>query len=275
VDNKYVLGNKGESERLNFQSQQRNYDSFSEVSDSDIVLNDGEVALDAGCGTGVLARRIAETNSNANVEIIGVDSSVQRIKEAQKFSTKNIHKEIKYRVEDIRDIGLPNNSVNLIVCRFVYEHLKGHCQEISNEFFRILKNNGKLIIIDTDGVLFNLDSENEELNNSIKAIKESNVNFEGYVCKKIPRYLQRSGFLTKNINVKPLPMLFFENEDREYEKELWEMRFKQIEPIFAPVLGNSCYQKFSTQYIAELMNPENFLYYSKFVFKTVKRKHHL
>ena len=63
--------------------------------------------------------------------------------------------------------------------------------------------------------------------------------------------------------------LFFE-EDREYEKELWKMRFEQIEPIFAPILGESSYQIFSNQYIDELMNPENFLYYSKFVFSARK-----
>ena len=65
-------------------------------------------------------------------------------------------------------------------------------------------------------------------------------------------------------------MLFFEDYDRDYEKKLWEMRFEQIAPIVEQILGKDEYKEFIKLYISEFMNPENFLYYSKFVFECTK-----
>jgi len=45
----YILGNKSESERLNFQSRQRNYSPRTEISAQELALFEDAKVLDAGC----------------------------------------------------------------------------------------------------------------------------------------------------------------------------------------------------------------------------------
>ena len=263
----YVLGDTGESKRLSFQSMQRNYDPLLEVGNVELLLGDGQIALDAGCGTGLFAHRISEVNNKKDISVIGLDSSYERIREAREGRTIP---GLIFQVGDLTSLDFDSSSIDLIVCRFVYEHLKDNCQKVSDEFFRVLKPKGKLIIIDSDGILYNLDSENEVLKRYLSKIQKSTIHFDSFICKKVPRFLQRSGFSQEQIKTKGSIMSFFEKEDREYEKKLWNMRFKQIEPVIAPILGTEEYQNFTKLYISELMNMENYLYYSKHVFTAVK-----
>lgn len=267
---RYVLGNNGESHRLNYQSEQRNYNPNEEITASELELKDGMKALDAGCGTGIMSRCIIDANKNKDISVIGIDSSTQRINEAKEQCHELGYSNIDLEVSDLKHIELPDNSIDLIVCRFVYEHVSKDCQEITKEFYRVLKPQGRLIIVDSDGILYNLDTEDKKLNQYLNTIQNSDFNFDGFICKKIPRFLLRSGFEQKNIMIKPKPMLFYENIDRAYEKELWEMRFSQISPILESILGVKEYAEFTELYIKEFMNPENFLYYSKFSFTALK-----
>lgn len=267
----YILGNKSESERLNFQSRQRNYSPRTEISVQELALFEDAKVLDAGCGTGLFSRYIADLNAGKNIEIFAIDASEQRIAEAKNDSKNSNYKNITFSKQDLRSLDFPNNYLDIVICRFVYEHIKDICQEVSNELFRVLKPDGKLFIIDSDGILFNMDSEDEQLDIYLDEIKSSEINFEGFICRKIPRYLQRAGFHQQDIKISPKPMLFFEDEDRNYEKTLWQMRFSQIKPVFTPILGEEGYFDFTNRFISELMNPQNFLYYNKFVFKATKK----
>ena len=265
----YILESTSETERLNYQFRQRNYRPTNEIDPNELKLTKG-IVLDAGCGTGAFSRYIAALNEGNIIQIYAVDSSERRIVDAKNAPENIPYKNINFSTQDLRNLNFPDNSIDMILCRFVYEHIKDICQEVSRELFRVLKTGGRLFITDCDGVLFNMDSEDQKLNEYLTKIKSSNFNFGPYICRKIPRYLQRAGFLQRHISIQHRPMLFFENEDRIYEKTLWEMRFEQIKSVFTSILGENDYKEFTKCFISELMNPQNFLYYNKFIFKVMK-----
>lgn len=264
IQNNYVLESKEETHRLNFQSQNHNYDPKLEIPPNMIEFHNGQKILDAGCGAGALSKLILEYNDK--VDIDAVDFSLDRI-EALKADFDNSKVKIRYHQENLMELPFSNSTFDLIFCRFVYQHNPLNNQKISNELYRVLRKNGKFILIDADGVFYNIDSESSFLNSCLRKIKEKFPHYEGYVCKKIPRLLQRSGFQIENI--KAIPITFFSSQDRLHEYELWKMRFEQIKPQIAPILGSE-YKKFVDVYLDEIKNEENFLYYNKFVFLSNK-----
>ena len=265
--NNYILENSDESKRLNYQSRQRNYDPSFELTNEDLALNNGGVAIDAGCGNGILAKMIAETNIEKEISILAIDSSIERINEARGEIPLN---SIDFRVGDLKKLDVKDESADLIVCRFVYEHLSSDCQTVTNEFYRVLKPNGRLIIIDADGVLYNLQTENIKLKKYLRRIETAELSFDGFVCPKIPRYLLETGFIREKIKIKSSVMNFYDLKDLSYEIELWEMRLRQIRSILEEVIGKENYENFSRLYLEELSNPKNFLYYTKHIFTVYK-----
>lgn len=94
--------------------------------------------LDAGCGSGIYTRELAKRGAS----VIGIDISSTMINIAREETETgaNIH----YRVGNIDEMDMQDNSVDLIICNYVLENL----DEIANvfsEFFRVLKKDGHCI----------------------------------------------------------------------------------------------------------------------------------
>jgi len=91
------------------------------------VLGSGNLVLDSGCGEGYYTSHFAENNT-----VLGIDIS----KDALKYAAKRC-KTATFAVASISDIPLAENSVDVVLNIFAPDSPK--------EFFRILKENGRLI----------------------------------------------------------------------------------------------------------------------------------
>ncbi|MFM7014781.1 MAG: class I SAM-dependent methyltransferase [Bacteroidota bacterium] len=96
-----------------------------------ILKDENEIILDLACGTGRLS----------NFANIGIDASDKMIDVAKlKYPLK------KFLVGEANKIDLEDNSIDTIICFHLFMHLdKNMMDEILNECFRVLKNNGRLI----------------------------------------------------------------------------------------------------------------------------------
>ncbi len=91
--------------------------------------------LDAGCGTGLLATKLARFG-----DVVGIDKN----QDAVKF-TKS--RGIKVKAGSISDIPFPTNYFDLVVCIDVLNHQWVEDDETAlAEFFRVLKPGGVLIL---------------------------------------------------------------------------------------------------------------------------------
>ena len=126
----YVLENTKEFERLEKQSQNEAYDYRAEL--RGFTPKETGRILDAGCGSGVVARYLAQLYPNASIS--GCDASIDRVTQAT-ILAQDIPN-LKFRVENLNQMTSQNSSYDAIVCRYVLEHLPEEaCATTLQEFY--------------------------------------------------------------------------------------------------------------------------------------------
>lgn len=267
----YVLEGMSENERLEYQAIQRNYNPVFDFQNDELCLAENSIVVDAGCGSGVVSRLVAKNNLDRKIKIFAIDNCAKhRLEDAKARSVNEGILSIFFKKGDIRKLEFENNSVDMIISRFVYEHNPSSeaFKEITQEAYRVLKPNGVYYVIDADGVLANIKSDNKDFMSLTQELLEgiSDV-FEPYPCRKLPNYLTDVGF--KFSTPRHIPMIFFDMEDLRYENELWKMRFNLIGEKLNYVLKDKA-KWYMEQFFKELWNREHLFYYNRFVFKAYK-----
>lgn len=258
----YTLDNENESNRLENQAKMPCYDPIREL--ENISFQDNIHLLDAGCGTGIVSRYLL--NRYENIQIDACDLSKQRLTQAFSLSKNEQEKEIRYFQSSLENIQVDADSYDTIVCRFVLQHLSD-AQIAVNEFYRISKKGGHIILIDVDGIFFNLYSQNEKLNKYLDIIKQS-VDFDFYIGRKLPVLLKNSGF--KNIDYK-VESMYFTNDQLQLEHKNYIERFSFVSDILFNILKDkNAVTEFTTLYLDEVLKPENTLFYNKFIVQATK-----
>lgn len=112
-----------------------------------IIPNDNCRILDMCCGT--LCNGIPIAKANPKCKVYGIDRSKDMLREAKRKIRKNKLDNIKIKVADATDSGLKEKSFDYIVIGLVlHECSKDLRAGILGEAYRLLKDNGKLIILE-------------------------------------------------------------------------------------------------------------------------------
>lgn len=98
-------------------------------------LKEGDVVLDAGCGSGEFG--VMKVHGGPAAKIVGVDISAESL-------NRNLVVDERI-VADLEQIPYQDNAFDLVVCETVCEHLE-HPQKVFSEFSRVLKKGGYVII---------------------------------------------------------------------------------------------------------------------------------
>jgi ubiquinone/menaquinone biosynthesis C-methylase UbiE len=102
----------------------------------------GKRVLDFGCGTGPLSLLCADKGASS---VVGIDLAADRVERAREVSV-NGHRNITYLLEKQTDcISLPDNSVDVILCFDVMEHVMDY-EAIMREWRRVLAPGGCVLI---------------------------------------------------------------------------------------------------------------------------------
>lgn len=264
----YVLNRNAreEFERLEHQSTLPQYDYQRELALSGMYFDKEQSVLDAGTGSGIVARYIAR---EFGCEVTGCDLSKERIAEARK-AARGI-KGLKFETQDLSALTFPNNTFDVIVCRYVLEHIpNGGQDKVLNEFLRCLKPGGKLCAIDADGLISNVYPRTPLMGEVIKRA-ESSSRIDLFVGRKMPHLMAAAGFE----NVKPLiqTMDFSDEHARQCEIDMIQARFKAAFSSFVEVTGSEKEaQRFIDEYLQTLAQPGSTLFYNKFIVTGVKPK---
>ena len=216
--------------------------------------------LDAGCGPGIFSRYLYD-NYTRNIDALDFDH--EKIKQAK---LKSAQYEINYFQGDITNLmNIEDNTYDIVVSRYVIQHLESPLTALA-ELKRVLKPGGKLIIIESSGVFFNIFSGNKFLNECLNTLKE-NFKFDLFVGEKIPGMMQSIDL--KNIVVATSPMEFG-SEERLKEIENYKARFEMVRPLFRNIIGSYKTETFIDTYINELQNEYVGLRYTKVVVEGTK-----
>ncbi|MBI2617918.1 methyltransferase domain-containing protein [Candidatus Kaiserbacteria bacterium] len=116
----------------------------------------GEYVLDAGCGAGFIARKMALTGA----KVFGCDRAeamVQRAVETEKRCSLGIE----YKVSDITTLPYKNNQFDAVACVAVLIHdSPEECKKFIAEAHRVLKSEGRLLISVTHPFVYQPESPN-------------------------------------------------------------------------------------------------------------------
>lgn len=189
--------------------------------------------LDVGCGPGVIAAKIARRY--ANLEIVGIDLSAERIKEA-KNNFAHLPNTKAQRAE-ANALPFADNSFELIYCRFLLEYLPDPVGAIS-EMVRVCKPNGKVLLQDLDGQLLWHYPQDAELEKDLNAVVEalSKTGFDPFIGRKLFSYANAAGL--KEVKARADSYHLFAGKIDEHNLKLWQLKLDIALPAIAKILGS-------------------------------------
>lgn len=261
---KYALENQSEAARLEKQSQSPSYDANADL--NGFFSQETKAILDAGCGSGIVARSVAKTWPGATVH--GVDASKERITFAKEAANET--KNIEFFTGNLTS-KLPGNY-DRIFCRFVLEHMPEKQQvKAIKTMTSSLNPGGKIRLIDLDGYLFNIFPVSKNLSKCFEKFEKLN-NVDLYVGRKMASHLVEAGLENVSWEIKVMQM----NTPQLMKEEigLIEERFQNTLAFMTKVLGSKAKAtSFQKEYLDTLRQPGSTLFYNKFVVTGTKPRH--
>jgi ubiquinone/menaquinone biosynthesis C-methylase UbiE len=258
----YVMECADEAQRLEKMAEIFAYQPAAEL--VKVSFAPGMRVLDAGCGSGLVAKYIADTYPGVVVE--GCDQSDIRMEQARRIRKASGRSDIRFFQSPLERIAAEDNTYDRITCRHVFEFLPDP-QKVLSEFRRVLKPGGQLALIQFDGFIFNYHQDNPELRDLLDQL-ERGCPTDSYVGRKLPSFLLKAGFRDVDWDI---GVYDFKGEDLQREREQMRERLTFALPALVPVFGTEeRAARFRDLYYQEMAKPGVVLFYNKFLVRGTK-----
>ncbi|HOV22332.1 MAG TPA: arsenite methyltransferase [bacterium] len=109
-------------------------------------IREGDVVLDLGSGAGFDCF-LAAKKVGISGRVIGVEISEEMVERARSNANKYGYKNVEFRLGDIEELPVEDNSINIIISNCVI-NLAPDKSKVFNEARRVLKKGGKMYISD-------------------------------------------------------------------------------------------------------------------------------
>ncbi|MFQ5483800.1 MAG: class I SAM-dependent methyltransferase [Desulfobacterales bacterium] len=223
-------------------------------------IKPGMRVLDVGCGSGKVSSILHEFVQPGG-EVLGVDSSVERIAYAKRRYGNGFS--INFLVHDLRSPLDGVGRFDLIWVRFILEYFRRESPDIVKNLTTFLKSDGYLCLLDLDHNCLNhyqLPLKIEQLLNQFIKKLEQEYNFDPYSGRKLYAYLYDLGFRKIELKLIAHHLLYGEIKDEDifnWFKKV-EISSAKIERVFRNYPGGR--GGFFSDFKEFFLDPRRFTY---------------
>lgn len=252
VGGRYLMEARAEAERLEAKTDEDETRRQLEL----VGLEAGMRVLDAGCGTGAVARVMAELVGPAG-DVLAVDASRDRLARGAALDASG---RVRWLQSDLRRQPFAP-CFDLVWSRFVLEYVVPP-DEVFAELVRVTAPGGRLVVGDTDDHGLRHHPIGDELDAQLRIAAEALEGwFDPWAGRKLYGLFRRHGLT--DIEVRVLPYHLYPGTAPPAAMANWEQKWRTVEPLVAPRLGGAeAYERFVAQFMALLADPDSFTYSS-------------
>lgn len=179
-------------------------------------LKSGMKVLDIGCGPGIDARRISVL-VGGNGQVIGIDNDDKMIADAgqEAFSSN-----IQFIEADVCAMPFEDNYFDAVRAERLFQVLPGtvNMDEVLEEIIRVTKENGIIVLADSDWGSASVNYEDAELTNRLMLFFAKECRPNGYAGRQFYELMKKHGLAI--VQVEALPVYLFNFSETPFEKWL-------------------------------------------------------
>ena len=260
----YIMGSATEGNRLEKKTNRQEMERQLRL----VGLEPGMRALDAGAGTGAVARVMANIVGPTG-EVTAFDASKVRLRQGEVLAAQEGLQNLTFQSGDILSPPFARESFDFVWCRFVFEYLADP-DAAMDQLVDLVAPGGTLVISDLDGNMVFHDGMDAEIEKTWHRILNSlQDTFDPHAGRKLyRRFCQRK---LRDIQVHCLPYHLFAGAIPEHDLENWQAKLDTIRPQGTKELESAeQYDHFVEQFVHFLKRPDTFTYSILFVVSGVK-----
>jgi ubiquinone/menaquinone biosynthesis C-methylase UbiE len=227
---------------------------------SQVGLRAGACVLDAGCGTGAVAR-VMSTMVGASGRVTAVDKSEARLEQGRRMALESQLENLSFLPADIEESDVPGAPYDLVWCRFVFEYVADKSRTLDN-LVRATRIGGKVVVGDLDGnAVFHYPCPPDVEQGLARILAELDGRFDPYVGRKLFHLFHRQGLGAIQVHVEPYHL--YAGSAPAAAMQNWEHKLATIRPAGIRALnGEAEYDRWATEFLDMLRAPDTFSYSS-------------
>lgn len=227
-------------------------------------IRNGNCIVDAGTGVGVVSEQMADIIGHTpyQVKLTLLDASEERLQVARQHLSKIDEIEQSFIKCDLGNIPLPDDSVDYLFCRFVFEYL-AEPDSVFSEFIRIVKPGGKIVVGDLDNnamTHYPLSYELESQLGKIMAELKNKFSFDPNAGRKLYSFFYKNK--CSDIKIHCFPHHLFYGELKDSDLYNWTSKLDRLIDLQKNGLIDLDFSvaEFGDKFIQFLKSPGRFSY---------------
>jgi ubiquinone/menaquinone biosynthesis C-methylase UbiE len=181
-----------------------------------LQLREGMNVLDVGCGPGIDVRKISGLVGD-NGQVVGVDNDDKMIADAEQEAGSSNTKLIK---ADVCSLPFDDNYFDAVRAERLFQVLPGtiNFNDVLEEIVRVTKENGIIVLADSDWGTASVNYENIELTNRLLHFFANECRPHGYAGRQFYELIKKHGLVVERVEA--LPVYMFDFSETPFEKWL-------------------------------------------------------